>query len=100
MYQAVAASEVDVISAFSTDGRIVAFELRLLEDDREVIPPYDAIVLVGPRSARDHPELVQALRRLEGVLDERLMQKLNDAVDAQGRAPGQVARELLGSLNE
>jgi len=100
MYQAAAAAEVDVISAFSTDGRIAAFELRLLEDDREVIPPYDAIVLVGPRSVRDHPELVQALGRLEGALDERAMQKLNYAVDTQGRAPSEVARGLLGSLNK
>ena len=49
MYQAVAQGEVDVITAFSTDGRIAAQDIALLEDDRGAIPPYDALVLVGPR---------------------------------------------------
>src|SRR4029079_6141058 len=45
MYQAVANGNVDLISAFSTDGRIAAYDLVLLEDDKRAIPPYDAIVL-------------------------------------------------------
>ena len=98
MYQATAAEEVDVISAFSTDGRIATFGLRLLEDDRVVIPPYDALVLVGSRAAREHAELVPALRELEGVLDESAMQRLNLEVDAEGRAPREVARALLARL--
>ena len=95
MYQAALSGDVDVISAFSTDGRIAAFDLRLLEDDRGVIPPYDAIVLVGPGTARAHPEVVESLRGLEGRIDERAMQRLNLAVDRDGRAPAEVVRELL-----
>jgi osmoprotectant transport system permease protein len=99
MYQAVASGEVDVISAFSTDGRIAAFDLRLLEDDRGVIPPYDAIVLAGPRLAREEPAVVEELRRLEGILDEEAMQRLNLEVDEASRAPSDVARELLDGLD-
>ena len=95
MYQAAASGDVDVISAFSTDGRIAAFELVLLEDDRGVIPPYDAIVLVGPRLAREEPGVVEVLGRLEGILDEGAMQRLNLEVDEAGRATAEVARELL-----
>ena len=51
MYQAVANGQVDVISAFSTDGRIAALDLVLLEDERGAIPPYDAR-RPGRRSAR------------------------------------------------
>ena len=98
MYQAAASGDVDVISAFSTDGRIAAFELRLLEDDRGVIPPYDAIVLVGPRLAREAPDVVQALQRLEGILDESAMQRLNLEVDERGRGPAEVARTLFEEL--
>ena len=98
MYQAAASGDVDVISAFSTDGRIAAFELRLLEDDRGVIPPYDAIVLVGPRLAREAPDVVQALQRLEGILDESAIQRLNLEVDEQGRGPAEVARTLFLEL--
>lgn len=95
MYQAVAAGEVDVISAFSTDGRIPAFQIRLLEDDRGVIPPYDAIVLVGPGLARRSPAVVDALRDLEGRIDAATMQRMNWAVDGEGRSPARVARDFL-----
>src|SRR6185369_1829541 len=61
MYEAVANGDVDVASAFSTDGRIAAFDLRVLEDDRGAIPPYDAIILAGPRLAREEPRALAAL---------------------------------------
>ncbi|MEM7409066.1 MAG: ABC transporter permease/substrate-binding protein [Myxococcota bacterium] len=95
MYDAVAAGEVDVISAFSTDGRIAALDLAVLADDRGVIPPYDALVLVGARLQREHPEALARLEALAGRIDAATMQRLNHAVDADGRAPGEVARAFL-----
>jgi osmoprotectant transport system permease protein len=97
MYQAVASGQVDVISAFSTDGRIAAEDLLLLEDDRGAIPPYDAIVLVGPRIARSLPQVAAALAALEGAIDAEQMRRMNLAVDQDGRAPAEVARGFLES---
>ena len=57
-----AAGQVDVISAFSTDGRIDAERLAVLEDDRGVIPPYDAILLASPRLARERPDAARGAR--------------------------------------
>jgi osmoprotectant transport system substrate-binding protein/osmoprotectant transport system permease protein len=98
MYQALAAGEVDVITAFSTDGRIAAFDLVVLEDDRGVIPPYDALVLVGPRLAHERPDVVAALGELEGTLDAATLRRLNLAVDEGGRSPAEVGRELAEEL--
>jgi osmoprotectant transport system permease protein len=98
MYQALAEGEVDVISAFSTDGRIAAFEIALLRDERGVIPPYDAVVLASPGLARERPEVIAALRRLEGALDEAAMQRMNLAVDQGGESPARVARAFLEGL--
>jgi len=95
MYQAVRTGAVDVITAFSTDGRIAAYDLRVLREDRGVIPPYDAVVLVRPGLAREAPEAVAALRSLDGVLDAETMRRLNRAVDARGRSPERVARDFL-----
>ncbi len=95
MYEAAASGDVDVISAFSTDGRIAAYELRLLDDERGVIPPYDAIVLVSPRVARELPAVAAALAELADAIDASTMQRLNLAVDRDGRAPADVAREFL-----
>ena len=95
MYQAVAQGQVDVISAFSTDGRIAALGLTRLRDDRGVVPPYDAVVLVGSRLARERPDVVARLAKLEGRIDEATMQRMNRAVDEAGRSPAEVAREWL-----
>jgi len=98
MYQAVSQGEVDVITAFSTDGRIAAQGITLLEDDRGAIPPYDAIVLVGARLADEQPEVVAALAGLAGSIDAERMRRMNLAVDRDGRSPAEVAREFLAEL--
>lgn len=95
MYSAVETGDVDVISAYSTDGRISAFGLSLLEDDRGVIPPYDAIVLASPRLVREEPQVIEALRELSGAIDAPRMRQLNHAVDGGGKSPRQAAAEFL-----
>ena len=70
MYQAVSDGQVDVISGFSTDGRIVAYELRMLRDDRGFFPPYDAAPVVRGSLLRAHPELRAALVPLAGTIDD------------------------------
>jgi osmoprotectant transport system permease protein len=98
MYQAVRKSQVDVISAFSTDGRIAAFDIQLVEDDRGVIPPYDAIILAGARVAEEMPEVLAALGKLVGRISQSRMQRLNLRVDQDGETPKAVAEEFLDEL--
>jgi len=95
MYQAAANGSIDVISAFSTDGRIAALNLRVLEDDRGAIPPYDAVILVSPVLVRKHPAVVESLRRLVGTIDADRMRQMNLSVDELGRTPADVAAEFL-----
>lgn len=97
MYDALASGQVDVISAFSTDGRIAARGLVLLRDERGVIPPYDAVVLAGARLARARPEVVRALAGLGGAIDAPTMRRLNGAVDQGGRSPRAVAAAWLAA---
>jgi osmoprotectant transport system permease protein len=95
LYTAVARDQVDVITAYSSDGRIVAFDLVTLEDERGAIPPYDAVVLIGPRLARERPDVVAAVARLEGRIDVARMREMNRQVDAEGRSPAAVAQDFL-----
>ena len=53
MYRALADGEVDVISAFSSDGRIAAQDLVVLDDPKHAIPSYDAVMLISPRRGND-----------------------------------------------
>lgn len=98
MYQAAGNGEVDVISAFSTDGRVASFELTVLQDDRGAIPPYDAIVLAGSRLARDRPDVIAALRKLTGTIDADRMRRMNLAVDHDHVDPGRVAEAFVRDL--
>ncbi|MDA0831677.1 MAG: ABC transporter permease subunit [Planctomycetota bacterium] len=95
MYRAVAQREVDVICAFTTDGRIGAYELQPLIDDRQFFPPYYAAPVIRAGVLDDHPEVKDVLDRLAGVLNNETMQRLNYAVDENGRLPKNVAREFL-----
>ena len=97
MYPAIAANEVDVIGAYSTDGRIAALRLRLLEDDRHVIPPYDAVLLARPRLRTERPAVWKALHHLSGRIDQSAMQRLNLAVDEEHLPPAGVARSFLAA---
>ena len=95
MYQALGTGEVDVISAFSSDGRIAAMDLVLLRDDKGTIPPYDAVILASARLAERHPEAIEALRGLTGRIDGDAMRGMNMAVDRDHETPESVARRFL-----
>ncbi|HUW32375.1 MAG TPA: glycine betaine ABC transporter substrate-binding protein [Planctomycetota bacterium] len=95
MYKACAEGQVDVIDAFSTDGRIARFNLKILDDDKRFFPPYDAAFVARQDTLREHPGVRAALEMLAGRLDNQKMQELNYAVDEGGRTEANVAREFL-----
>jgi osmoprotectant transport system permease protein len=76
MYQAAAAGEVDVISAYTSDGRIAQFDLVVLNDPQHALPPYDAILLLAPKRAHDEA-LLAALKPLIGAIPVELMRAAN-----------------------
>jgi osmoprotectant transport system permease protein len=94
-YNAIANNLVQVIDAFSTDGKIVELELVILEDDQEYFPPYFAAPIVNNETLERHPELEDLFLALENVLDDQDMQRLNYEVDVIEREPRDVAREFL-----
>ncbi len=95
MYEAAAKGEVDVISAFATDGRIEAYDLVLLTDDREAFPPYYAAPVVRTRLLQAYPGLREALALLGGLIDDATMRRLNFQVDEKRENPAEVARGFL-----
>ena len=95
MYPAVG-NEVDVISAYTSDGRIAQYDLVVLEDPKHVIPPYDAVLLLAPARAQDKT-LIDALQPLIGAIDVTLMREANLRAN-QGEVPDQVARWLGNKL--
>jgi osmoprotectant transport system permease protein len=100
MYRALVGGDVDVISAFSSDGRIASNDLVVLEDPRHAIPPYDALLLIAPSRAND-AALRAALEPLIGAISVSKMRRANEMVDGDAgkHTPEEAARWLSGELS-
>ncbi|RIA43848.1 osmoprotectant transport system permease protein [Hephaestia caeni] len=99
MYRALASGRADVISAFSSDGRIAAQHLTVVSDPKGAIPGYDAILLLAPKRA-DDAKIVTALQPLVGAIPVAAMREANYMVDRDSdkRTPDAAARWLERTL--
>jgi osmoprotectant transport system permease protein len=95
LYQALLKNSLDLAAGDSTDGRVAAFDLVQLEDDRRYFPPYQAVPLVRKEALARYPQLESIMNRLAGKIDEATMRRLNHEVDGKHRRPEDVAREFL-----
>jgi osmoprotectant transport system permease protein len=87
--------DVDVVVGYSTDGRIEAFDLKVLEDDMRFFPPYECAPLIRQDFAEDNPEVIQVVNKLAGKISTGQMTALNSAVDHEGKDEQAVAKEFL-----
>jgi osmoprotectant transport system permease protein len=97
MYRAIGDGSVDVISAFSSDGRIAADNLLVLGDPKHAIPAYDAVILISPRRRND-ATLRAALEPLLGAIPVERMRQANYMVDRDtDKATVREAARFLGA---
>ncbi|GAH16971.1 unnamed protein product, partial [marine sediment metagenome] len=95
MYKAIHNKEVDVIEAFSTDGRIAEYKLNILNDDKHFFPSYLAAPLIRDQVLKAHPQIATALKPLLGTINDKTMRQLNYEVDVLKQAPTKVAHDFL-----
>lgn len=96
-FTALAQGEIDVLVAYSTDGRIPALNLTSLQDDQNFFPPYHAAPIVPKRIMEEYPDVADTLNLLAGKISEPLMAELNAKVDVDKRNTADVAKEFLES---
>ncbi|WP_066313602.1 glycine betaine ABC transporter substrate-binding protein [Bacillus sp. FJAT-29814] len=94
-YTALDNHKSDVIDAFSTDGLIEEFQLKVLEDDQNFFPPYYAVPIIKEETLNEHPELEGVLNSLAGKITDEKMRELNYKVDSLKQSPAKVAKEFL-----
>jgi osmoprotectant transport system permease protein len=98
MYQAAYEKKLDVISGYSTDGRLKAFDLVSLADDKHIFPPYYAAPIVRESVLDKYPELEGALNLLAGRINDSAMTELNYRADYLKQSPEAIAKSFLTSL--
>jgi osmoprotectant transport system permease protein len=95
MYKAAYNKKLDVISGYSTDGRLKAYDLVLLDDDKKIFPPYYAAPVIRKEILAKYEELAPTLNRLAGKINDSIMTDLNYRVEYLHQSPEQCAHDFL-----
>ncbi|MGN6397812.1 MAG: ABC transporter permease/substrate-binding protein [Mucilaginibacter sp.] len=95
MYKACYEKQLDVISGYSTDGRLKAYDLVVLDDDKFIFPPYYAAPIVRNDALKKFPELETTLNLLSGKINDSVMTALNYRTDYLHQSPERVAKDFL-----
>lgn len=95
MYKAAFENELDLISGYSTDGRIKAFDLYVLEDDKKIFPPYFAAPIIKTKTLEKFPGLEETLNLLSGKFNDSIMTDLNYKSDYLNQTPEKIAKDFL-----
>lgn len=95
MYSALDNGDVDIIAAFSTDGRIQSMDFVMIEDDLGFFPPWHAVPVVRGELLEEAPAVEDVVNQLGGLLDNSIMAELNFRVDDGLEEPRDVARDFL-----
>jgi len=94
-YQAIGEKEVDVTNIFTTDGRLEAYDLVVLEDDLNFFPSYYATTLVRNETLEKYPELLDILNVLGNQISDTEMIHMNYLVETDNLDPKKVAQDFL-----
>lgn len=94
-YKALLSGKIDVMTVFTTDGQVSDERIKVLEDDKKFYPSYMAGMVVSENILKKYPRLGPALDKLNGLIDEDEMARMNLEVEAEGKSPAQAASDFL-----
>ena len=95
VYTALKNGQVFAGLVYTTDGRLSAFNLKLLDDDKHYFPDYTAAPVVRTSYLKQHPDLEGLLKPLADLFDDETMRQLNARVDVNHESPSTVAADFL-----
>lgn len=95
IYDATAKGRCTFGEVFTTDGRILALDLVVLEDDKRYFPNYNVSLVLGEQVLEDHPEIADLFAPVSAKLTNEVLLELNARIDVDGEDPTEVARDWL-----
>jgi osmoprotectant transport system substrate-binding protein len=95
VYTALRNAQVFAGLVYTTDGRLNAFHLKLLADDKHYFPDYTAAPVIRKDYLDAHPDLTAQLKPLAELLGDDTMRTLNARVDVDHDSPSIVAADFL-----
>ena len=94
-YQAIQSGDIQITDAYSTDAELARYDLVVLQDDKQLFPPYQGAPLMKEALLKKHPELEGILNQLAGKITAEQMSQMNYQVGVEGKSANQVARDFL-----
>ncbi|NBJ69931.1 MULTISPECIES: glycine betaine ABC transporter substrate-binding protein [Clostridia] len=94
-YKALAKEEVDLANGHATDGRVEAFDLINLEDDKQFFPPYNIALAITEETKEKYPEIEEITKPLAEILTDETLRNLNYLVDIEEKSVDEVAKQFL-----
>ncbi len=91
-YQALMNNDIDFTDAYSTDGELEKYGLSILEDNLHFFPTYQALSLYQSRLPEKAKKLLQ---KLDNILNEKEMQRLNSLALYNNKTHAEIARTFL-----
>jgi len=95
LYTALLQKHVSMIASNTTDGMLDKLDVKVLKDDKQAFPPYQACIVVRLDTLAATPDLRKFLSELSGKIPEKTMRSMNYAVDAQHQQVRETARTFL-----
>ena len=94
-YQAINGGNVQIVDAYSTDSELIEYDLVVLEDDKQLFPPYQGAPLMRKDTLEKYPKLEEILNKLAGQISAEEMSRMNYQVKVDKRSASEVAHEYL-----
>ncbi|WP_245927689.1 glycine betaine ABC transporter substrate-binding protein [Nocardioides silvaticus] len=95
IYSATDAGKCSFGEVFTTDGRIKALDLFVLEDDKEYFPKYNVSLVVREEVIEEHPQIADLFAPVTKALTDEVLLELNARVDVDGEEAVDVAFDWL-----
>lgn len=80
---------------FTTDGRLAALGLTVLDDDKKYHPLYNGVAVTRADFDKANPQVLEVLTPLSEALTTEVMTGLNKKKSADGEAPDKIAEDFL-----
>ena len=97
IYSATAQGACNFGEIFTTDGRIKALHLKVLQDDERFFPNYNVAPVIRKEILDAYPQLKDLFGPVAARLDDKTLIRLNARIDVDGAKPSDVAMEWLES---
>ena len=98
LYTALIGKQVSMVAANTTDGALTKLDVKVLKDDKQAFPPYQACIVARSALLTTDPSVRKALAELTGRISDDAMRKMNFAVDAEHRQVRDVAKDFLQTV--